>query len=89
MDHFSRCVALDEAGRPNGARICSLAPGVIDTDMRVQLRHADPAGVPDQATFVSLKDRGQFSSAADAATRVLALLERPDLGTDPLADIHD
>ena len=33
MDHFSRCVALEEALRPNGAKVCSLAPGVIATDM--------------------------------------------------------
>ena len=33
LDHFSRCVALEEASLPNGARIVSLAPGVIDTDM--------------------------------------------------------
>lgn len=89
MDHFSRCVALEEAGRPNGARICSLAPGVIDTDMQVQLRQADPAGFPDRANFISLKDQGQLSSATDAAARVLAFLERPDFGANPVADIRD
>lgn len=89
MDHFSRCVALDEAGRPNGARICSLAPGVMDTDMQFQLRHADPAGFPDRANFISLKDRGQLRSAADAAARVLAFLEQPDFGANPVADIRD
>ena len=25
MDHFTRCVALDEALKPNGAKVCSLA----------------------------------------------------------------
>ena len=33
MDQFSNCVALEEAAKPNGARVVSLAPGVIDTDM--------------------------------------------------------
>ncbi len=33
MDHYSRCVALEEALKPNGAKICSLAPGIIDTDI--------------------------------------------------------
>uniref|UniRef100_UPI003C77E626 SDR family NAD(P)-dependent oxidoreductase n=1 Tax=Escherichia coli TaxID=562 RepID=UPI003C77E626 len=33
MDHFTRCVALEQEGLANGARVCSLAPGVIDTDM--------------------------------------------------------
>lgn len=45
MDHFTRCVALDEALKPHGAKVCSLAPGVIDTDMQVQLRGADPAAL--------------------------------------------
>ena len=26
MDHFTRCVALEEALKPNGAAVCSLAP---------------------------------------------------------------
>ena len=35
MDLFTRCVALEEAAHANGAKVCSLAPGVIDTDMQV------------------------------------------------------
>jgi benzil reductase ((S)-benzoin forming) len=89
MDHFSRCVALEEAARPNGAKVCSLAPGVIDTDMQVQLRAADPASFPDRGSFVGLKDKGQLSSPADAAARVLKYLERPDFGTNPVADVRD
>src|SRR3954468_19642503 len=58
MDHFTRSVALEQAGRQNGARICSLAPGVIDTDMQVQLRGADPAQFPDRGHFVGLKEKG-------------------------------
>ena len=41
MDLFSRCVALEEAARENVAKICSLAPRVIDTDMQVALRSAE------------------------------------------------
>ncbi len=89
MDHFSRAVALDEAGQANGARIVSLAPGVIDTDMQLQLRSADPAGFPDQANFIGLKQSGQLASSADAARRVLAYLERADFGSQPVADIRD
>src|SRR5262249_6342839 len=56
MDHYSRCVALEEAARPDGARICSLAPGVIDTDMQVQLRTTDPSHFPDIGNFIGMKD---------------------------------
>ena len=89
MDHFSRVLALEEAGRDNGARVVSLAPGVIDTDMQVQLRAADAAAFPDRAAFVRLKESGQLVSADDTAERVLAYLARSDFGSTPVADVRD
>ncbi|MFY3383130.1 SDR family NAD(P)-dependent oxidoreductase [Paracidovorax sp. MALMAid1276] len=89
MDHFTRCVALDEALKPHGAKVCSLAPGVIDTDMQVQLRGADAAAFPDRQNFANLKAGGQLTSPQDAATRVLAWLDRADFGTNPVADVRD
>lgn len=89
MDHFTRCVALEEAGLPNGAKVCSLAPGVIDTDMQVQLRGADAGQFPDIGNFIGLKEKGMLSSPAEAAARVLAVLARPDFGSNPVADVRD
>lgn len=89
MDHFTRCLVLDEALKPNGAKACSLAPGVIDTDMQVQLRHADAADFPDQGSFVALKANSQLASPADAAAQVLAYLARPDFGRNPIGDVRD
>lgn len=89
MDHFTRCVALEEALKPNGAAVCSLAPGVIDTDMQVQLRGADASAFPDQQNFINLKDKGQLTSPDDAASRILAYLARPDFGSQPVADVRD
>lgn len=89
LDHLARAVALEQAALPNGARIVSLAPGVIDTDMQVQLRSADPAAFPDRARFVGLKEGGQLDSPARAAARCLHLLDHPDFGTNPVADVRD
>jgi NAD(P)-dependent dehydrogenase (short-subunit alcohol dehydrogenase family) len=89
LDHFTRALALDEAQQPNGARVVSLAPGVIDTDMQVQLRAGDPAGFPDRGNFVALKEKGQLTSPRDAAARVLAYLDRVDFGSNPVADVRD
>jgi benzil reductase ((S)-benzoin forming) len=88
MDHFTRCMALDEALRPNGAKVCSLAPGVIDTDMQVQLRGAAGQAFPDQAKFLGLKAQGLLSSPAHAAAQVLAYLARPDFGQQPIGDVR-
>jgi len=89
MDHFTRCMALDEERKPHGARVCSLAPGVIDTDMQLQLRSAHPDAFPDVQNFAQLQRGGMLSSAHDAATRVLAWLERPDFGAQAVADVRD
>ena len=89
MDHFTRCVALEEADRPNGAKVCSLAPGVIDTDMQIQLRSADASQFPDIGNFIGMKDKGALASPAQAAAKVLAFLGRPDFGSNPVADVRD
>lgn len=89
MDHFTRCVALEEADRPNGAKLCSLAPGVIDTDMQTQLRGADASQFPDIGNFIGMKEKGVLASPAEAAARVLAFLARADFGSKPVADVRD
>ena len=89
MDHFTRCLALDEAQKPDGAKVCSLAPGVIDTDMQVQLRSADDALFPDRSGFAGLHQGGQLTSPDEAARRVLGYLARADFGQNPVADVRD
>jgi len=89
LDHLSRVVALDETLRANSAKIVSLAPGVIDTDMQTALRESDPNDFPSQPLFAEMKASGQLSSPHDAAARVLAYLGRADFGTHPVADVRD
>ena len=89
MDHFTRCVALEQQALPNGAKVCSLAPGVIDTDMQLGLRTADPTRFADAVNFAALKERGMLASATQAAQAVLARLDRADFGESPVADVRD
>ncbi|NBX53816.1 MAG: SDR family NAD(P)-dependent oxidoreductase [Betaproteobacteria bacterium] len=89
LDHYSRCVALEEADRPHGARIVSLAPGVIDTDMQSDLRAGDKDLFPDRDNFVHLKQTGALSTPEQAAARVLAYLDRADFGNQVVADARD
>ncbi|MDO5623415.1 MAG: SDR family NAD(P)-dependent oxidoreductase [Pseudomonadota bacterium] len=88
MDHFTRCLALEEALQTNGARVCALAPGVIDTDMQHQLRSADATRFPDRASFEQLSQGGQLTAPDEAARRVLAWLARPDFGDEAVADVR-
>jgi NAD(P)-dependent dehydrogenase (short-subunit alcohol dehydrogenase family) len=89
LDHLAGAQALEEAALEHGARVVSLAPGVIDTDMQVQLRSADPAGFADHAAFVQMKKGGRLDSPAGAAARVIVYLQRGDFGGQPVADVRD
>lgn len=85
LDHLSRALALEEPG----VGVVSLAPGVIDTDMQIQLRGADPARFPEQTRFQGLKDGGQLQTAEATAAAIVRFLLQPDFGKTVVADIRD
>ena len=89
MDHFSRVVAAEEAAKPHGARIVSLAPGVIDTDMQVVLRQTDPDLLPDRSHYERLKAEGRLDTADRAAEKVVRFLNSADFGSIAVTDIRD
>ena len=89
LDHFARALALEEAPRPNGARVASVAPGIIDTDMQAQLRTADPSAFPEGATFAQWHATGALASPAQAAAALIGLLERADFGARPVTDVRE
>lgn len=89
LDHLARAVALEEAAQAHGARIVSLAPGVIDTDMQVTIRAADQADFPPVERFRKLKADGALGSPDEVAGRILAYLERDDYGEREIDDIRE
>ena len=81
MDNLSRAVALDQAScSDNGAKIVSLAPGVVDTDMQIQLRSSERQRFSRSQTFVKLKESGQPDLERRRAARAVAYLGRADSG---------
>ncbi|HEY1044490.1 MAG TPA: SDR family oxidoreductase [Telluria sp.] len=86
LDHHARSVALDAAA---GVRICSLAPGIIDTDMQAEIRATPEERFPLRARFVDLKQAGQLSAPADCASHVVNYLLSPSFGTQPVDDLRD
>ncbi len=89
LDNLARAQALEEALQAHGAKVCSLAPGIIDTDMQVQLRGADAKAFPDRDAFVQMKSGGKLDSPAAAAAKVIAYLHRADFGCNPVGDVRD
>ncbi|SOE49182.1 Short-chain dehydrogenase/reductase SDR [plant metagenome] len=86
LDMASRVTAQEQGTA--GARIVSLAPGVIDTSMQAAIRASDPASFPALERFQQMHDSGALSSPEQTAQRILAYLERDDFGTTVIDDIR-
>ena len=70
----------------DGVKIAAVAPGVVDTDMQSVIRDAD---FPDRDRFRDMKADGNLTVPADAAAAILALADREDFGTKPVADVRE
>jgi NAD(P)-dependent dehydrogenase (short-subunit alcohol dehydrogenase family) len=86
LDQHARAVALD---RVPGLRICSLAPGVIDTDMQAEIRASDIQRFPLRERFEALKRDGALTSPEDCARRLVAYALGSGFGDAPVADLRD
>lgn len=86
LDHHARAVALD-ANR--ALRICSVAPGVVDTNMQAEIRGSDTGQFPMREKFDELKRNGQLTSPEECAARLIDFTLSDDFGHTPVADIRD
>jgi benzil reductase ((S)-benzoin forming) len=89
LDHFSRAIDLEQQEMHHPARVCSLAPGVIDTDMQVQLRGASTEDFSSRQNFQDLKDKGLLDSPDTAASKIIAYIARESFGKQVIADVRD
>jgi benzil reductase ((S)-benzoin forming) len=86
LDHHARAVALD-ANR--ALRICSLAPGVIDTNMQAEIRGSGKEQFPMRERFEDLKRNGQLSTPEQSATQLIDYAFSDAFGQAPVADIRE
>ncbi|OWW22119.1 SDR family oxidoreductase [Noviherbaspirillum denitrificans] len=86
LDHHARAVVLDKLP---GVRICSLAPGVIDTDMQAAIRSTSLENFPLRERFEAMKREGSLASPADCARRLADYLLGARFGESPVADLRD
>ncbi|HEX4843471.1 MAG TPA: SDR family NAD(P)-dependent oxidoreductase, partial [Limnobacter sp.] len=85
LDMHAQSAQADQQAR---LRICSLAPGVIDTAMQAQIRRVNKAHFPNKDRFVQLKEQGELASPTDTAQKILAYLLSPQFGSQAVQDIR-
>ena len=86
LDHHARAIAAD--GRRN-LRICSLAPGVVDTDMQTEIRSTPEERFPLLKKFQKMKQDGTLTSPQEAAMRLVSFLLSDEFGNASTADIRE
>lgn len=84
LDHHARAVALD---RTPHLRVCSLAPGVIDTDMQGEIRAATSDRFPEKERFVTMKREGQLRDPVRVGEMAVDLLLSESFGTEVIAEL--
>lgn len=77
--------ALAEEGL-DGVRVAAIAPGIVDTDMQAAIRGSE--GFPLRDQFVDYKESGALATPADAAAKILRLIDSPAFGTNVVTDIR-
>jgi NAD(P)-dependent dehydrogenase (short-subunit alcohol dehydrogenase family) len=86
LDQFTRSVALEA---PLRCRVCSIAPGVVDTAMQAQIRASNVADFPQHARFVALDRDGMLASPDRTARRLVDHLLSDSFGNPTVIDLRD
>ena len=74
VNQWVRSVGMEQADR-SGARVLSVAPGVVATDMQRLIRDTDLRDFPDRGRFEELHAEGALVDPSDAARRLWRLLD--------------
>jgi benzil reductase ((S)-benzoin forming) len=70
-------------------RICSVAPGVVDTNMQAEIRGSGIEKFPMRERFEDLKRNGQLVSPEQCATQLIDFALSDAFGAAPVADIRE
>jgi NAD(P)-dependent dehydrogenase (short-subunit alcohol dehydrogenase family) len=85
LDHHARAVAADAVP---GVRICSLAPGVIETAMQAEIRASPVEDFPLRDRFEAMHREGALLAPEDVAARLVDFLTSEAFGREPVADLR-
>lgn len=86
LDLHARATQLDGDDQ---VKACSLAPGVIDTDMQATIRATPDANFPLRQRFVDLKETGTLVSPEDCARALVDYLLAARFGAEPVDDLRN
>lgn len=85
LDHHARIV---QSEKPVRLRICSIAPGVVDTEMQAEIRQSSSDDFPLHEQFVQLKAQQKLSPPAAVARQFASYLLSDEFGDEAVVDLR-
>ncbi len=61
LDMLTKALAIEQLEVENGVKVLAVAPGVVDTDMQVEIRSSDKSSFKDIDRFLALKADNQLN----------------------------
>ena len=80
LNMMTEAFYLEELEKDNHPIVYTVSPGVIDTDMQLQIRNASQSQFSSVDNFIELKNSGSLYSGKLAASKLLKLVNSPFTG---------
>ena len=89
MDMFSKVLSEEIKIDGSNIKVLSLAPGIIDTDMQIEIRKADQKNFSNIDRFIDYKNEGDLSHPDLTAKQVLRFILENELSTNIICSVRD
>ncbi len=89
VDHFSITVQHEQEITGGNARLFSVAPGIVDTEMQGVIRNSNDSDFSRHADFVAMKNNNELDSPTDVAKKLYRLLTNPTEIDSVLVDVRE
>lgn len=73
INMLSQNIAIEQSEVENGVKVLAIAPGVVDTDMQVEIRKSNKHDFKDIDRFVALKEDGALNDAATVGKSIFEM----------------
>jgi benzil reductase ((S)-benzoin forming) len=87
LDMFTRTVALEQSHAAHPTKIISVAPGIVETAMQIEIRSTDQKKFRDHEKFVKLHEEGKLSSPEYVADIIVKAIFDDTIASGSVTDI--
>ncbi len=89
LEMFTRVAGLEQQDAESPVIIYAIAPGIVDTEMQVEIRRAEDSQFRDRQKFLRYHEKGYLASAEATGRRLAETLDDPAIQPGDVLDIRD